>query len=372
MKRIRALNVVGTRPNFVKIAPLMAAMRASGAFDARLIHTGQHYDRRMAQVFFEELGIPAPDSNLGVGSGTHAWQTGQVMIRMEKLMAGDPPDLVVVVGDVNSTLAAALAAAKLHIPVAHVEAGLRSFDRDMPEEINRVLTDHLADYLFVSEPSGLENLRHEGIPDERVFLVGNIMIDTLMRCRERAENCGVRKRLGLDGRSYAVLTLHRPSSVDDADALERILGAVEKVQRRLPVVFPVHPRARRRLDERGLGPRVARAGNLQLVEPLGYLEFLGLMSGAQLVMSDSGGIQEETVVLGVPCITLRENTERPVTLQSGYHVLAGSDAAKIIAAAEAFLAAPPSAPHVVDLWDGHTAERIVRVLAECRAPLKGN
>jgi len=372
MKPLRVINVVGARPNFVKIAPLMAAMRASPAFDARLVHTGQHYDREMADIFFEELGIPPPEVNLGVGSGPPAWQTAEIMMRFEKTLSDWRPDLVVVVGDVNSTLACALTAAKEHIQVAHVEAGLRSFDRTMPEEINRLLTDHISDYLFVSEPSGLKNLRAEGVPDDKVFFVGNIMIDTLKRFQPRAAKSDIRRRLGLNGQAYAVLTLHRPSSVDDAAAFGRIFDALAEIQREVPVVFPVHPRTRARIEQNDLAARCAAAPNLRLIDPLGYVEFLCLMSGAGLVLSDSGGIQEETCILGVPCIVLRENTERPVTLSSGYHVLAGTDTQKILHSARAYLAASHPEPLDIDLWDGQAADRIVGILAERRAELRAD
>ena len=371
MRPLRVINVVGARPNFVKIAPLMSAMRASPAFEARLVHTGQHYDRQMAEIFFEELGIPPPDVNLGVGSGPPAWQIAETMMRFEKVLADWRPDLVLVVGDVNSTLACALTAAKEHIKVAHVEAGLRSFDRTMPEEINRLLTDHASDYLFVSEPSGLENLRAEGISQETIFYVGNVMIDTLKRFQRRAAKSDIRERLQLNGRGYAVLTLHRPSSVDDCAALSRILTALEQIQRKLPVIFPAHPRTRRRIEENGLSARFTAARNLRVIDPLGYVEFLSLMADAKLVLSDSGGIQEETCALGVPCITLRENTERPVTLRSGYHVLAGSDPEKILAYAEKYLAAPSPVPFGIELWDGHAAERIVEVLHTDADGLRG-
>jgi UDP-N-acetylglucosamine 2-epimerase (non-hydrolysing) len=362
MSRIRVICAAGARPNFIKVAPLMAAMGRNAAFDPRLVLTGQHYDREMAAIFLEELGIPEPSSNLGIGPGSPVSQIAEIMIRFEKVLLQEKPALVLVVGDVSSTLACALAANKLGIRVAHVEAGLRSFDRTMPEEINRQLTDHLSDYLFVSEPSGLDNLRKEGIPGDRVNFVGNVMIDTLRRFRERAARSNIRRRLDLDGGDYAVLTLHRPSSVDDGTAFERILTALEEIQRRIPIIFPTHPRTRQRIEALGLGPRFAAAPNLRMVDPMGYLDFLSLMSGARLMISDSGGIQEETCILGVPCIVLRENTERPVTLRSGYHALAGTDTQQIVSCAEKYLTAPPPAPYEIELWDGHAAERIARII----------
>ena len=371
MNPIRVICAAGARPNFIKIAPLMAAMAGNSAFDPRLVLTGQHYDREMATIFLEELAIPEPRCNLGVGPGSPVAQTAEIMARFEKVLLDEKPDLVLVVGDVNSTLACALAANKLGIRVAHVEAGLRSGDRSMPEEINRILTDHLADELFVSEPSGLENLQNEGIPESRVHFVGNVMIDTLRRFRERAARSDIRRRLNLDGGDYAVLTLHRPSSVDDGAAFERILAALEKIQRRIPIVFPTHPRTRQRIAALGLEPRFIGAPNLRMVDPLGYIDFLALMSGARLMLSDSGGIQEETCILGVPCVVLRENTERPVTLRSGYHALAGTDTQLIVTYAEKYLSAPPPAPCEIELWDGHAAERIAGII-EAQAAHRGS
>jgi UDP-N-acetylglucosamine 2-epimerase (non-hydrolysing) len=371
MSPIRVICAAGARPNFIKIAPLMAAMAGNSAFDPRLVLTGQHYDREMATIFLEELAIPEPRCNLGVGPGSPVAQTAEIMARFEKVLIEEKPDLVLVVGDVNSTLACALAANKLGIRVAHVEAGLRSGDRSMPEEINRILTDHLADELFVSEPSGLENLHNEGIPESRVHFVGNVMIDTLRRFRERAARSDIRRRLGLDGGDYAVLTLHRPSSVDDGAAFERILAALEVIQRRIPIVFPTHPRTRQRIAALGLEPRFIGAPNLRMVDPLGYIDFLALMSGARLMLSDSGGIQEETCILGVPCVVLRENTERPVTLRSGYHALAGTDTQLIVSHAEKYLSAPPPAPCEIELWDGHAAERIAGII-EAQAAHRGS
>jgi UDP-N-acetylglucosamine 2-epimerase (non-hydrolysing) len=372
VKPISVINVVGARPNFVKIAPIMSAMGESPHFEARLVHTGQHYDREMAQVFFEELGIPAPDKNLGVGSGSPASQTAEVMMQFEKELSENRPDLVVVVGDVNSTLACALAASKLGIKVAHVEAGLRSFDRTMPEEINRILTDHISDYLLVSDRSGIDNLRAEGISGRKVSYVGNVMIDTLLRCRERAAQSDVRQRVAVAEGDYAVLTIHRPSNVDNLESFTRILDAIEQVQRNISIVFPMHPRTRHRIGEWGLDSRLEACANLHIAPPLGYIDFMGLMQNARLVLTDSGGIQEETCLHGVPCIVMRENTERPVTLGSGYHVLVGSDTQKIVKSASEYLAAPAPEPFDIEGWDGHTAERIVDILAKNRAQLKGN
>ena len=360
---MRIVNVVGARPNLIKIAPLMDVMVRTAGIEPILVHTGQHYDERMSELFFRELEIPAPDHFLGVGPGTHARQTAQVMVRLEPLLEELRPDLVLVVGDVNSTLAAALVASKLGIRLAHVEAGLRSFDRSMPEEVNRVVTDALSDLLFTTERSAEENLRREGIAEEKIHFVGNVMIDTLLRHRDRAEALGVPARFGLPPGEYAVVTLHRPSNVDAPDALGRMVDVVVAVQERLPVVFPVHPRTRGRLAEAGLLTRLEALPEVRLTEPLGYLEFLGLMAGARLVLTDSGGVQEETTILGVPCLTVRENTERPVTITHGTNRLVGTEPARIIAAVDETLAAPRPDGRRPELWDGRAAERIVGVLA---------
>ncbi len=374
-QRVKIVNIVGARPNFTKIAPLVAEMRRFPDVEPLLIHTGQHYDANMSGHFFEELDIPRPDYNLGVGSGSHTWQTAQVMLALDPLLRDLQPDVVVVVGDVNSTLAAALVAAKLGIPLAHVEAGLRSFDRTMPEEINRVVTDALADDLFTTERSANENLRREGVPDEKIFFVGNVMIDTLLCHRERAVALGMPARYGVQAHDYAVLTLHRPSSVDTPEVLGGILDALTELQARLPILFPVHPRTLQRLADAGLLERARAMSNLQLLDPLSYLEFLGLMAQARLMLTDSGGIQEETTILGIPCLTLRENTERPVTITEGMNELVGTSPGRILAAAwrrldqtemvsEDPLSLMGRDGHHPELWDGRAAERIVRVLRE--------
>ena len=361
---LRVANIIGARPNFMKMAPIHRLMQQSRAFEPVLIHTGQHYDERMSRVFFQQLGMPEPDLYLGVGSGSHATQTAEAMRRLEPELERLEPDLVVVVGDVNSTLAAALVAAKLHIPVAHVEAGLRSFDRTMPEEINRILTDAISDYLFVTEPSGVENLRREGREGDGVYLVGNVMIDSLEQHRAKASDLPILDDLGLEPQRYALLTLHRPANVDDAATLERILGALEQIQKEMPIVFPAHPRTVRRLREFNLIVRVQQMVNFKLLEPLGYLEFLRLMADARVVFTDSGGIQEETTALGVPCITLRENTERPITIEAGTNVLVGTDPYKIWSAFEQIMADKAKSGKRPELWDVHAAERIVAILAD--------
>lgn len=353
------LNVVGARPNFMKIAPVVEAMREA-RLPQYLVHTGQHYDRKMSSLFFEELGIPVPDINLEVGSGSQAVQTAEMLLRFEPVVLDTKPDLVVVVGDVNSTMACTLVAVKLGIPVAHIEAGLRSFDRSMPEEINRLVTDSLSDLLFVSEPSGLDNLRSEGVPNEKVHFVGNVMIDTLLRHRESARKSGVRERLGVDsGRRYALVTLHRPSNVDDLPRLAGLLCALDELARELPVVFPIHPRTRKNAMDAGFGPEL---GRLVTTDPLGYLEFLNLMSNAQVVITDSGGVQEETTVLGVPCLTVRENTERPATIACGTNRLVGTDPDVMLRAAREALHGPRPESKLPALWDGNAARRIVDVL----------
>jgi UDP-N-acetylglucosamine 2-epimerase (non-hydrolysing) len=367
--------VAGARPNFMKVAPLHRALsalasRLSGEgkeLKVLLVHTGQHYDENMSDVFFRELGIPKPDRHLGAGGGSHAEQTARVMVAFEKVVLSDRPDAVVVVGDVNSTIACALAAKKLGVKVAHVEAGLRSFDEAMPEEINRRLTDAISDWLFVTEPSGVRNLSAEGAAPSRVHLVGNVMIDTLLASLSRLDRgehapspavsaflSGEAKRAG----RYGVLTLHRPSNVDRKEDLEPLWGAVREVAGRIPLLFPVHPRTRGNLSAFGLD-----TGGVTLVDPIGYLDMLSVMRGAALVLTDSGGLQEETTAMGVPCVTLRENTERPVTVEEGTNLLAGTDPGKVLEAAFAVLDGKAGKGRVPDLWDGRAAERIAAILA---------
>jgi UDP-N-acetylglucosamine 2-epimerase (non-hydrolysing) len=326
--------------------------------DAYLVHTGQHYDERMSTLFFEQLKIPRPDVDLGVGSGSHAVQTAEVMKRFEPVVLDQQPDAVIVVGDVNSTIACALTAVKLGVPVAHVEAGLRSFDRTMPEEINRILTDAISHWLFVTEPSGVENLKRDGAQDDRIFLVGNVMIDTLLACRELSRRSSIRDDLHLRDRPFGVLTLHRPANVDDPRVLGGILSAIEHIQRELPIVFPVHPRTRKSLEEHDVGS----LPGLIVTEPLGYLDFMKLLAEARLVLTDSGGIQEETTVLGVPCLTLRNNTERPITIEQGTNRLVGLEPERIVAAARRVLSEPKRNGRAPDLWDGRAAGRIVDIL----------
>jgi UDP-N-acetylglucosamine 2-epimerase (non-hydrolysing) len=351
--------IAGARPNFMKIAPLARALSDVG-IRPRIVHTGQHYDERMSQTFFRELHIPEPDVNLEVGSGDHVWQISETMKRLAVEFEKNRPDAVLVVGDVNSTLAAALCATKLGIRVGHVEAGLRSFDRGMPEEINRLVTDSVSDWLFTSEPSAEENLRREGVPPERIYPVGNVMIDTLDAHLESAKAMRCHERLGLKAGGYGVLTLHRPSNVDRPEQLESILRAVHRISAELPVVFPIHPRTKSRAEQFGYSDRDDLNG-FTSIEPQGYLAMLSLMESARFVMTDSGGIQEETTALCVPCITLRENTERPVTIDLGSNQLVGSRTEDILAAVRGVLAGPMRIGRAPENWDGRAAARIAEL-----------
>lgn len=359
MKKV--LHIVGARPNFMKVAPIHRAISERGALEQKLVHTGQHYDVKMSDVFFTDLGMPAPDIHLGVGSGSHAEQTARVMLELEKVLASEKPGLVSVVGDVNSTLAAALVAVKMGIPIAHVEAGLRSSEPTMPEEINRVLTDRISHLLLTPSADADAHLIREGLEPERIRLVGNVMIDSLLAAREKALRLSTLADLGLHERGYAVCTLHRASNVDDPQVLSGLLSALGHVASRLPVVFPVHPRTRKRMAEMGLGASLVRTQGLRLVDPMGYLEFLALTSQARLVFTDSGGLQEETTVLGIPCLTVRENTERPITVDIGTNLVVGTDPFRIRQAADRILDGYEKKGRVPDLWDGRTGERIARL-----------
>ncbi len=355
---MRIVYVVGTRPNFVKTAPVIAALRARiPAGRHAIVHTGQHYDQLMSEVFLEQLGVPAPDHMLEVGSGSHAQQTARVMERLEPVLAEERPDLVVVPGDVNSTVAAALTAAKLQIPVAHIEAGLRSFDRTMPEELNRIVTDQLADQLFIHSPEADDNLHAEGIPAERIHLVGNTMIDTLVALESRFRDADAAAKLGVQPGGFVLVTLHRPALVD-GPLLTETIGQLAALAGELPVVFPVHPRTRAMMEAIN-----AEHPGLLLCEPLGYLDFLSLLADARAVLTDSGGIQEETTYLGIPCFTLRDNTERPITLSAGTNTLLGLDPAAIAQIPLALAQRPAKPVEPPPLWDGHAAERIAEVVA---------
>jgi UDP-N-acetylglucosamine 2-epimerase (non-hydrolysing) len=359
----KIINICGARPNFMKIAPLMRAYRAHPGIDAMLVHTGQHYDENMSDLFFRQLNIPEPDLNLEVGSGSHARQTAEIMTRFETVVIEHKPDWVVVVGDVNSTIACGLVAVKLGVKLAHVEAGLRSFDRGMPEEINRVLTDSISDVLFVTEQSGFDNLRREGVGEEKIHFVGNVMIDTLRANLERAQESDVLARLGLEPREYNVATLHRPSNVDHPIVFAGIVDALEHIQRDRPVIFPMHPRTVSNLDRLGLRARFDALPGLRITAPLGYLDFLKLTANANTVLTDSGGIQEETAILGVWCVTLRESTERPVTIDQGTNLLVGTSTKAIIEAYEKRKDSRPES-RIPEKWDGKAAERIAAVLAQ--------
>ena len=358
---MKILFVAGTRPNFVKIAPLVYELRKdSRGIEWKLVHTGQHYDYEMSKVFFDELDISKPDYFLGAGSGTHAEQTAKIMVEFEKVCLKEKPDVVVVVGDVNSTLACSVTAKKLHIKVAHVEAGLRSGDMSMPEEINRIVTDSLSDYLFVTEKSGAKNLRKEGRHEKQVFHVGNIMIDTLhygLNKLKRLQNPKSR-----DGR-YAVVTLHRPSNVDDREKLKDILTALREIAKDMNVIFPVHPRTEKNIKHFGLRSLV-KDTNIELIPPMSYLGFLSLWKDSALVLTDSGGIQEETTTLGIPCFTIRENTERPITIEEGTNTLVGTTGKGILEAYKKFKKGPRGKGKVPELWDGKTAERIIKILTD--------
>lgn len=347
----------------MKVAPLHKAFqRYPDTARHLIVHTGQHYDEAMSKVFFHDLELPQPDFYLGVGSGTHAEQTSRVMLGLEKVLTEHRPDLVIVVGDVNSTVAASLVSVKMGIPVAHVEAGLRSFDRTMPEEINRMLTDVISEFLFVSEPSGLHNLRREGIAESKIFHVGNVMIDSLAHYRPKAARLATLDQFGVKAKQFTLVTLHRPSNVDTAEGLEKIISIFEQLAGRTSIIFPVHPRTRKMIELHGLGKRVKEIASLQIAEPLGYLEFLCLMDQAQLVLTDSGGIQEETTFLGVPCLTLRENTERPITCEIGTNELCGLDVGKIVRKSFEAYEGHAKRGLIPDLWDGNAAPRIAEII----------
>jgi len=363
------LHVVGARPNFMKAAPVIAALGQRSSFRQTLVHTGQHYDANMSDIFFGQLGIPKADFNLEVGSGTHAQQTAQIMSRFEPVVLEQKPDLMLVYGDVNSTVAAALVCTKIGVPIGHVEAGLRSFDRTMPEEINRLLTDQMADLLFTPSSDGNENLLREGIAEEKIHLVGNVMIDTLVRLLPKANATVLRELDELAGLtrltdssdigSYALVTLHRPSNVDDPDMLTRIIVTLHKISQDLPVIFPIHPRTRQRLQSLKLEADHSR---LILIDPIGYLQFLALQQRARVVITDSGGIQEETTFLGIPCLTVRENTERPVTITIGTNVLVGQNMGRLKEEVDRILSEPEKKGAVPPLWDGRAGERIADVV----------
>lgn len=364
---MKIINVVGARPNFVKIAPLINEMKKyPEVFTPVLLHTGQHYDYKLSKQIFNDLDIPEPDVYLGVGSASDPIQTAKIMIGFENVLTKEKPDLVVVVGDVNSTIACALTSVKIGIKIAHVEAGLRSFDRSMPEEINRLLTDAISDYLFTTEPSGEINLLKEGIPKSKIYMVGNIMIDSLIKSKEKASLSTILDKLNLKPKGYAILTLHRPSNVDTREGLINILNILNEIQQRIKIIFPAHPRTKKRIKEFNLENQFQKMNNLKITEPSGYLDFLKLMMEAKFVLTDSGGIQEETTFLCIPCITLRKNTERPITMEEGTNMVVSCNKEEIIAGINKILNGEEKKGNIPKLWDGHTAERIVDILKRIR------
>ena len=347
----------------MKVAPLDNAFKKYPWIVHRIIHTGQHYDANMSKVFFEDLELPQPSVYLGIGSGTHAVQTARVMVEFEKVVISEKPDLVVVVGDVNSTIACSLVCAKMLIPVAHIEAGLRSFDRTMPEEINRILTDAMSSHLFVSEPSGMKNLRNEGIAKSKIHFVGNVMIDSLVRFQAKSRTSKVKENLGVMDSRYTLVTLHRPSNVDVREHLTNLITTLIEISRNGPVIFPIHPRTRKMIDEFALAGKISLHKNVVLCDPLGYLDFLCLLESAALVITDSGGIQEETTYLGVPCLTMRENTERPITVTEGTNRLMGFEFSKVVPAAKKIFQNKVKKGRAPKLWDGKAADRITKIIA---------
>ncbi len=359
---MKLISVVGARPNFMKIAPIHRAIQNSKFNIEHLIcHTGQHYDERMSKIFFEDLELPKPDFYLGVGSGTHAEQTARIMIEFEKVLQKEKPDYVLVVGDVNSTIACSLTAKKLHIDVIHVEAGLRSFDMKMPEEINRVLTDRISDLLFVTEESGLENLKNEGVSDEKIHFVGNVMIDSVKHYLPKAESSSILDKYNLEKQNYVLVTLHRPSNVDNKEQLTKLFSMLNRIAKRRKIIFPIHPRTQKNLENFGLSNLID--DNIILTEPIGYIDFLALTKNAELILTDSGGIQEESTYLGVQCITLRDTTERPITVKLGTNQLLGNDLVAAEKAANEILDGKIKRGEIPPLWDGNAAKRIIEILA---------
>jgi len=359
---VKIINVVGARPNFIKIAPVIAEMKKHLKLKPILVHTGQHYNKEMSKLFFDDLNLPSPDIYLGVGSASHAEQTAKVMVKFEKVLLEEKPDLVVVVGDVNSTIACALTAVKLSVPVAHIEAGLRSFDKTMPEEINRILTDSISTYLFTTCRDANDNLLREGISKKKIHFVGNVMIDTLLKHIDKALQSNILDKLNLIPKRYAVLTLHRPSNVDNKKVFIEMLNAIEEIQKKIKFVFPIHPRTMKKIVEFKLENRIKRMKNFKIIEAMGYLDFLKLMSDSKLVLTDSGGIQEETTILKISCITLRDTTERPITVTKGTNIIVGSNKEKIIKESLKIIRGKGKQGNIPELWDGKAAERIVRCI----------
>lgn len=356
------ISIVGTRPNFMKLAPLIDEIKKYKEIDHLLVHTGQHYDAEMSKVFFEDLQLPKPDINLEVGSGTYGQQIGNIIMKLEKVFIKEKPDLVIVVGDVNSTFAGALIAKQLKIKVAHVEAGLRSFDLTMPEEINRILTDRISDFLFTTEKSGDINLLNEGVSKDKIFFVGNVMIDTLLKHREKASKSKILEKLNIKKNEYCILTLHRPSNVDNRENFENVLFILEKIQEKIKIIFSIHPRTKKNMQLFDLNERIKNMKNLIITEPLGYLDFLNLMANSKFVLTDSGGIQEETTVLGVPCITVRDTTERPITVEKGTNMLVSTDKAKIIEVCNKLIEETKINDKIPNYWDGKASKRIIDII----------
>ena len=370
MSELKIANVVGCRPNFVKLAPLIVEMKRHAEIRPLVVHTGQHYDGAMSDVFFRDLELPEPDIYLNVGSGSQVRQLSLIMQRFEESLIDLQPDLVVVVGDVNSTLACSLTSIKLGFPVAHVEAGLRSFDREMPEETNRIMTDAISDFLFATERSAVRNLEREGIPRDRIFFVGNVMIDTLLMNACKLERSTILDRLNLTPGTYAVLTLHRPSNVDEREALRELAAALEELQRHVPVVFPIHPRTWRRMEQFDVCQQLFSLRNIVMVDPLGYLDFIRLVRESLFVLTDSGGVQEESTALGIPCLTLRENTERPVTITQGTNRLVGKDRGRILSEGLRIIGGERSVLRAPEKWDGSAAKRIVQIILKNKDRIK--
>jgi UDP-N-acetylglucosamine 2-epimerase (non-hydrolysing) len=362
---MKILNIVGARPNFMKVAPLHREFSKNPLIESKIIHTGQHFDAKMSDVFFDQLELPKPHYFLGIGGGTHTEATARTMIEFEKVLKLEGPDLVLVVGDVNATLACALVAVKEHIPVVHVEAGLRSGDRKMPEEINRIVVDNISDYLFVTEQDGLDNLKKEGVAEGKVFFVGNVMIDSLTYYHPKSKVLNTMQEFGVKPKKFMLVTMHRPANVDTAEGLGSILEIIEKASEHLSVIFPIHPRTRNNFEKFGLSEKLKNIKNLILTEPQGYLEFLNLMDNAQLIITDSGGIQEETTFLQVPCLTFRDSTERPITVTLGTnHLLSDLNSKTVYQKLLEILAGNTKKGTIPPLWDGHTAERIAAILVE--------
>jgi len=361
-RKIKIIFIVGARPNFIKIAPLIREAKKYKNIRPILVNTGQHYDWEMSKVFFKELDIPKPQYNLNVGSGSHGQQTAKIMEKLEQVLLKEKPDLVAVVGDVNSTLAGALVAAKLHIPVAHVEAGLRSFDKRMPEEINRVITDHVSDYFFVTEPAAIKNLTKEGISPKKIFYVGNVMIDTLLKLKSKSEKFKICEKFKLKPKEYAVLTLHRQENVDNKEVFREILDAIGEIQKEIKIIWSIHPRTKKQLEKFNFYAKIKKMENLVLIKPLGYLDMLSLNNQAKFVLTDSGGIQEETTAIGIPCLTLRRNTERPITVVEGTNTVVGTNKKKIIAQVSKILNGNIKKGRVPKYWDGKASQRILIIL----------